>query len=416
MLIHTAMSHHVLIAEDEPSTQRSLAFILAGHGFRISCADNGLEALKKLRDFRSSGEGVDLLLLDIRMPEMSGIELLDELDREGSPVPTIVMTGFGDRNTLMSLVDRGCLGYLDKPFEPDQVMASVNKALDRQNRRARSLSHEMIRLKAQKDELERAVQKCQQTHLSHVPGAVSISPSPADFPARVAGFPGMDRAEACPRTVLLQQTTPRGGTVLLASYKDSPAQDVTGAAMSMSLFSRNTAWNYNGADFLRLLSSTGASYQPCCRLHSGAFIRFDASSRSVQVHVTSGMTVAWIPSNGHKTRLYISPPSETPDAESPVIEAMTFLAEPGDRIVTASCEEEDFARFSQYMELPSQVVTEGFSTLLEQHRTLPLEEMGCIVGGLFAAEFPRIIPLVMTEVRWDQNQRATGGTSYVFGQ
>jgi DNA-binding response OmpR family regulator len=416
MLNIPAMSQHVLIAEDEPSTQRSLAFILTGRGFRVSCADNGLEALRKLRDFRSSDDGVDLLLLDIRMPEMSGIELLDELEREGTPVPTIVMTGFGDRNTLTSLVSRGCLGYLDKPFDPEQVLVAVQSAMDRQHRRAHTLHNEMTKLKAEKENLEREIQKRQRTFLDHPPCAASMSPTPAAFPAQVSGFPGMDHPEAAPRTVFLQQAMAKGGTALMAAYDETPSKDSAGVVVCTNLFMRNTAWDYSGADFLRLLSHTGVSYQPSCRLHSAAFVRFDATSHSVQIHVTSGMTVAWIPADGRRVRLYISPPVATPNPEAPVIEAMTFLAESGDRIVATACNEDDYTRFSECVGLFSLTGPEGLAAFLEHYRSMNLEELGGVMGSLFSTDFPRTVPLLMTEIQWENNRFMTGSTPYVLSQ
>jgi FixJ family two-component response regulator len=123
-------TQHILIAEDEAAMRQSLEIIFEGAGFKASAVSSGEEALRRIVACQNTREPVDLLVTDIQMSEMDGLELMENLIGRGILIPTIVVTGYGDRAMLRRLRRSGCTDFLDKPFSPGDIVAKIRKALD----------------------------------------------------------------------------------------------------------------------------------------------------------------------------------------------------------------------------------------------------------------------------------------------
>jgi phosphoserine phosphatase RsbU/P len=118
---------HILIADDEQNTLMTLQFILEVADYRVTTADNGREALDKVLD---SGSPVDLLITDIQMPGLTGLELMDELNRLKIGVPFLAITGYGNKELIAELTSRGCHKYLDKPIDEEELVECVAMLLE----------------------------------------------------------------------------------------------------------------------------------------------------------------------------------------------------------------------------------------------------------------------------------------------
>jgi DNA-binding NtrC family response regulator len=121
----------ILVVEDEEQTRRSLTIVLEEAGYRVDDAKNGLEALKKFFALENGASSIDLILSDIVMPGMSGLELIDEVRKERLTLPIVVITGYRDNKMTAQLQQRGCLDYIDKPFEPHELVERVARVLER---------------------------------------------------------------------------------------------------------------------------------------------------------------------------------------------------------------------------------------------------------------------------------------------
>jgi len=119
----------ILIAEDEDAIRLALSLLLRRHGFQVEEARNGKDALSLLRSRRFA-----LLITDIQMPEMDGLDLLAAVEKQGDRPPVIVISGYGNRQ-LLSLLDGRVSAYLDKPFQAADLIAQVNRVLDREQGR-----------------------------------------------------------------------------------------------------------------------------------------------------------------------------------------------------------------------------------------------------------------------------------------
>lgn len=111
---------HVLIVEDE---ERIVSFVrrgLGAAGYTSSSTSSGLEALRLLR-----AGGVDLVLLDIGLPDITGLEVLAQLREEGSTVPVIALTARDSARDLVAGLDGGADDYIPKPFTFDELLARI---------------------------------------------------------------------------------------------------------------------------------------------------------------------------------------------------------------------------------------------------------------------------------------------------
>ena len=115
----------ILIVDDEPSILQTLSGLLADEGFEVMAASNGYEALKIL-----DAESPDLVLLDIWMPGIDGIETLKEIKKDNSPVQVIMITGHGTIETAVSATKLGAFDFIEKPLSIDKVIVAINNALN----------------------------------------------------------------------------------------------------------------------------------------------------------------------------------------------------------------------------------------------------------------------------------------------
>lgn len=127
----------ILVVDDEQVIREILADFLAMEGFSVRTAKNGEEALKHLSRSR-----VDLVLSDLKMPSMGGIELLQAISEHAPNVVTIIMTGFGTVETAIDAMKRGAYDYIMKPFKMEEVVHCVRRGLDK-----RKLEAENMRLR-----------------------------------------------------------------------------------------------------------------------------------------------------------------------------------------------------------------------------------------------------------------------------
>ena len=121
---------HILIADDEQNTLMTMQFILEVADYRVTTADNGREALDKILVSRNANSPVDLLITDIQMPGLTGLELMDELNRLKIDVPFLAITGYGNKELIAELMSKGCGKCLDKPIDEEELVECVAMLLE----------------------------------------------------------------------------------------------------------------------------------------------------------------------------------------------------------------------------------------------------------------------------------------------
>jgi len=116
----------VLVVDDDQDHNQALARIFERAGYRVSTAEDGREALNILTE-----KSFDLVITDLRMPHMDGLDLLRSIRAMGPEMPVVVLTAFGEWETYMDAMDCGCMDYLTKPVRRDDVLLVARKALAR---------------------------------------------------------------------------------------------------------------------------------------------------------------------------------------------------------------------------------------------------------------------------------------------
>jgi len=114
----------VLVVDDDPASRELLRRVLAGVGHEVSHAGSGREALEEL-----ARRPADLVISDIRMPDLDGVQLLEKLRELCPEVPVILVTAFGDVEGAVEAIRRGAFDYLPKPYDVDGIRLLVQRAL-----------------------------------------------------------------------------------------------------------------------------------------------------------------------------------------------------------------------------------------------------------------------------------------------
>ena len=133
----------VLVVDDEAAIRDSLRMILEYEGYRVDEAASGRQALGRLAE-----RPADAVLLDVKMPEMDGIEVLRALAERGYEMPVLVISGHADVPTAVEATRRGAFDFFEKPLQRERVLLSLRNAIE-----SRRLQSENRSLKPEADEL-----------------------------------------------------------------------------------------------------------------------------------------------------------------------------------------------------------------------------------------------------------------------
>ena len=120
----------ILVVDDEESLRHMLQVFLAREGFEVTSVSSARAALAELET-----REIDCIVCDVRMPQVSGLDLLDELRRKGGGPTVIMMSAYGSNDLALDAMKRGAYDYISKPFKPDEVLLVLRKAEERERLR-----------------------------------------------------------------------------------------------------------------------------------------------------------------------------------------------------------------------------------------------------------------------------------------
>jgi DNA-binding NtrC family response regulator len=116
--------NRVLVVDDDDGVREYVEAVLTRAGLEVVCAADGAGGMKAL-DERSP----DLVLLDLVMPDASGLDLLQRIKQLRGDLPVVMLSGQGEAANVVESIRRGAADFLTKPFEPEQLQAAVERAL-----------------------------------------------------------------------------------------------------------------------------------------------------------------------------------------------------------------------------------------------------------------------------------------------
>ena len=121
------MSERIIhLVDDDEAIRRSAGFMLRTSGYKVSSYTSGVELLKQAKDLAPG-----CILLDVRMPEMDGLQVQQALQERGIGYPVIVMTGHGDVNVAVQAMKAGAVDFIEKPFEKAVLLSAIDEGFSR---------------------------------------------------------------------------------------------------------------------------------------------------------------------------------------------------------------------------------------------------------------------------------------------
>lgn len=127
----------VLIIDDEPGLRQTVSLILADEGYEVHTASDGEDGLARALEIQP-----DMILCDVRMPRLTGLEFLEKYRESSGTAMVIVMTAYGGMEMAIQAMKKGAYDYIQKPFSPDQLVLTLKKAEERE-----TLRREVTRLR-----------------------------------------------------------------------------------------------------------------------------------------------------------------------------------------------------------------------------------------------------------------------------
>lgn len=117
------MGKKIMIVDDSKTIRQQVSFTLTKGGYEVIEAEDGQDGIDKL----SANSDIAMVISDVNMPNMNGLEMVEKLKSDGSTVPVIMLTTEGASDLIQRAKDAGAKGWLVKPFQPDQLVAAVTK-------------------------------------------------------------------------------------------------------------------------------------------------------------------------------------------------------------------------------------------------------------------------------------------------
>lgn len=122
------MNSKILLVDDDPDVLASTSALFSDTGYSVTACSSADEALESIK-----GNKYDVVLSDIKMPEISGIDLLEQAHKIDSQLPVILITAYADLNTAVDAISRGAFDFIIKSSAPEYILHSIQKAVEHKN-------------------------------------------------------------------------------------------------------------------------------------------------------------------------------------------------------------------------------------------------------------------------------------------
>jgi putative two-component system response regulator len=123
--VETGLENNILVVDDNHDVLTSTRNLLKAYGYSVKTVDNGSEAIVEVQN-----NSIDVVLTDIQMPAMSGMELLENIQSHNSQIPVILITGHATMHTAIEALQKGAFDFIIKPADPDYLLHTLKKAVE----------------------------------------------------------------------------------------------------------------------------------------------------------------------------------------------------------------------------------------------------------------------------------------------
>jgi DNA-binding response OmpR family regulator len=288
-----AVKKHIFLVEDELHLRLTLSLILRKAGFRVSAAEDGSKALKMLQKLKEKSEEVDLLVTDIQMPGLTGLDIIDGIGKMNMKIPCLVITGYGNKDTVIRLMRKGCSEYLDKPFDPDEFLKRVNIVLEKEELKNAERKKQVKKIEDEKFEIKREIEAYKQNfgklrqQVDLAVGAyrnlVEIDEDNYKIPVAYRYKPFAELGG----DFLDIRDTETGCDILLADVAGHDMGASFHVVMVKALFEENCCTGCDGQSFFEHLNKQLIDHSKDKRMVTGLFLRLNIESMRGEI-VTAG--------------------------------------------------------------------------------------------------------------------------------
>ncbi|MGE4503971.1 MAG: PP2C family protein-serine/threonine phosphatase [Desulfovibrionaceae bacterium] len=333
--LRRAEAARLLVAEDESSIRGLLTGILESEGHAVLAVEDGRAA----RDAVLGGAEVDVLVTDIQMPRMNGLELIEVLSRERPDLPVVVVTGHGDMDLLIELIRLGCDDFVQKPIRAVELLEKIEQVLEKKRRREEAARRERAELAERQSELAREAEVY----------ARGVNDLRGEIDRAVAAYQDLVQLDPdgynVPVAWKLQSYRRLGGDYL--GIRDTPVgcdvlvADVAGHDLAASyhtvlvkaFFDRNFSADLDGDTFFQVLNRELYDGGRNERMVTALFLRLDLVRMCGELVAAGHPRVARLSAGGETSACLGSPGSVLGVQPEVRLQAETFALSPGDRLL-----------------------------------------------------------------------------------
>ncbi len=270
---------HILVVEDDRVSRRLFTTVLTKAGFCVTEARDGKEGVEAISGLLAEGAQPDLVLTDIMMPHLSGLELIDEIKRRGIDCPIFAVTAFGEKEVVVELLRRGCADFIEKPVdgrEMVQRIRSIFREADRRNEAQGPERHDRSRSREESRDLSIDGMRSEMDAAATAYRNLTCIRA-ADHRVGVASFnrplSGLGGDIGC-----IRSAGPRCD-VLVADVSGHDMGAAFHAVIINTLFSENAAAGHDGETFFRHLNRKLRDGAEAERMATALFLRLDIETR-----------------------------------------------------------------------------------------------------------------------------------------
>lgn len=272
---------HIVVVDDDELNRDMLSLMLQRAGYEVTAARNGNDALKKIGQPENDENTFDLLLTDMMMPGLSGMELIDRLKKMEQDIPVLAMTSYGHKSMIVELMRKGCSDFIEKPINEKDLLHRIQLVFEKTEKARIEKNQNSIQLIAEKEHLNRKIEfyEYQSDKLKkQINSAVNAYQSLVQIQKD-----GYRVAAACYNQPLSSlggdyidiQNTPTGCDVLIADVSGHDMGASYHAVLLNLYFKENCKTGNSGSSFFQLLNRKLLENCSNERMVTGIFLRLN---------------------------------------------------------------------------------------------------------------------------------------------
>ncbi len=278
----------ILLAEDNPYSRETIRFILKNAGYDIIAVQDGGEALNTIDTVDNADEFFHLLITDIQMPGVSGIELIDRLLERKIHLPILVITAFGDKEMLIQLMRKGCDNFIEKPFEPDDLLKQVEVVLARNEELLAQRKEQLAQIEEEKVRLGREIETYRSNYMNlrkQFESAVNAYENIINIDVSEIKTPIAYHFKPFSRLggdIFDVRNTPDGVQILVADVAGHDIGASFHAILLKAFFDENSKMGKRGSDFFHILNNQLIENAKVERMVTAVFLDINLKTMMVE--------------------------------------------------------------------------------------------------------------------------------------